>query len=153
VVGRPGTVACVYPAVTGYDATLMATATTDQNGDATTSSPVRAVVYGPGGDDAIRFQADGWSAKAPMPAGRQQFGAAGADGKVYVVGGTGSSPTTQIYDPGTDTWSTGADNLVYDPMMNVWQNKFDLAAASVNGKIYAVGGNSNSTRYATLDLY
>jgi len=55
-----------------------------------------------------------WTDLAPMITGvRGAAGAFGQDGRVYVIGGWNESAggpidTTQIYDPASNTWSTGA---------------------------------------------
>ena len=46
-----------------------------------------------------------WSEKAAMPHARNGFAAAGVNGKIYVTGGGDSS--LDIYDPATDSWSSG----------------------------------------------
>lgn len=42
----------------------------------------------------------------PMPAARAYHGCAALNGKLYVVGGSGTS-TVFVYDPATDAWSSG----------------------------------------------
>ena len=51
-----------------------------------------------------------WQPIAAPPFRRQYAGATGVDDKLMVIGGIGvkqSSTTTKIYDPDTDSWSTG----------------------------------------------
>ena len=62
--------------------------------------------------------------------------AATADGKIYVMGGrtAGAYSTvnvTEIYDPSTNSWTTGAP-LLYPVVA--------YASAVVNNKIYVIGG-------------
>ena len=57
-----------------------------------------------------------------------------ADGRVMVSGGVGKVATTDIFDPATDTWTTGA-NMVetrYAHSMTLMQD----------GRVLVVGGNS-----------
>lgn len=48
---------------------------------------------------------------APMPTAREHLGAVAVDGKVVVIGGrlVQNFGTVEIYDPATNTWSTGPD--------------------------------------------
>lgn len=68
-----------------------------------------------------------------MPTPRQSPGVAVLNGAVYVVGGIGArnTPVTEIYDPGTDFWSTG-------PALVVARDHFVLAEAG--GRLVAAGG-------------
>jgi hypothetical protein len=81
---------------------------------------------------------DIWTTRAPIPApaGYFGFGWVGAtNGKLYAIGGSSSAntglATLLIYDPSTDTWSTGASlpTGVYLPSV----------AATSDGKIYVFG--------------
>jgi N-acetylneuraminic acid mutarotase len=87
---------------------------------------------------------DRWTTGAPIPMARYAAAAAGINGKLYVAGGctmggnnicssttVGRATTLDIYDPGTNTWATGAPL----PTPRGW-----LAAAAINGKLYVVGG-------------
>jgi len=83
-----------------------------------------------------------WTTGTAMPTARNGLAAVAVNGKIYALGGSvpNSFPpivalnTLEIYDPPTDTWSvTGAAM----PTARV-----DLAAATVNAKIYAAGGGS-----------
>ena len=89
--------------------------------------------------------ADRWDTLAPIPAspatGRQVGGGlamAEANGKLVAFGGEwfegrggGVFAETWIYDPARDVWSAG-------PAMRT--PRHGLAAASVNGTVYAIGG-------------
>jgi N-acetylneuraminic acid mutarotase len=82
---------------------------------------------------------DTWTEKAPMPQPRQAMGTAlGADGRIYVVGGSqsfrGAVPldTVDIYDPRTDTWSPG-------PKLH-YARRGHAVVATPQGRIYAIGG-------------
>ena len=90
-----------------------------------------------------------WREIAAMPTKRGGGFATELGGKIYVIGGAGyhpgqkedvsisanvphrSVPTNEVYDPATNTWETRMP-------MNVPRNH--LAGATVNGKIYAIGG-------------
>lgn len=81
---------------------------------------------------------DKWSYRAPMPKPNESHDAVlGADGKIYVLGGSqghGEPPISDvfIYDPAIDTWKKG-------PQMQ--RPRSTLAAvATPDGKIYAIGG-------------
>jgi len=82
-----------------------------------------------------------WSPRAPMPLAVQSAGAAlGADGRIYVVGGTPrfSNPKpvarVQVYDPRTNTWSRG-------PSLRT-RRQGHAVVATPEGRIYAIGGTN-----------
>ena len=106
-----------------------------------------------------------WKTKSPMPTARDDLAAAVVDGKIYAMGGytppnlppgtftlRGSKEplgTVEEYDPSTDSWRTVADMPTA---------RCDLAAASVDGKIYAIGGSINivldfKTTLTTVEEY
>ncbi|MFT5049081.1 MAG: N-acetylneuraminic acid mutarotase/glucose/arabinose dehydrogenase [Chlamydiales bacterium] len=67
------------------------------------------------------------------------------DGKWYLIGGlSAGGGTVQIYDPGGDSWSTGA------PMS--WSGG-SIATGVVDGKIYAVGGVVGSSTVGNAAVY
>ena len=86
---------------------------------------------------------DTWATKAPLPTPRASLAATVVDGKIYTFGGidytgidgfggTGAAyDVVEIYDPATDTWTTGA------PMP---QTLGEAAIGAVGGKIYIVAG-------------
>jgi len=79
---------------------------------------------------------DMWTTKADMPTARGWASPSSAvvDGKIYVIGGWDGSKmilTVEEYDPVTDTWSRKVDMPT---------RREDIAACTVNGKIYAIGG-------------
>ncbi len=95
--------------------------------------------------------ADSWTARAPMPVGREMRGSNNAvvDGMLYAIGGNSKgycSNLNQAYDPKTDSWSTRA------PMPTP---RCHLAVVALDGLIYALGGtNTNgSIKYATVEVY
>jgi N-acetylneuraminic acid mutarotase len=88
-------------------------------------------VYDPG--------TNAWSTAASMPTARRFLAAAAVNGKIYAIGGgvAGAGDDTplnivEVYDPATNTWSAG-------PAMATARES--LAAASVNGRLYAIGGS------------
>jgi N-acetylneuraminic acid mutarotase len=92
---------------------------------------------------------DKWTTKTPMPTARSGFAIATYKNKIYVFGGTiGDSTTnssgftgiTQVYTPGTDTWTTKT---------SMPTPRADLSASVVNGKIYLIGGK----KYVEHDPY
>lgn len=81
---------------------------------------------------------DTWRARAPLPQKRALAGSAAVDGKIYVFGGARSFDldalavaTVDIYDPATDSWSTGADMPT---------PRGEMGVAALDGFIYTVGG-------------
>lgn len=86
-----------------------------------------------------------WTDKAAMPTPRFSFAIAVYDSKIYCIGGAATldyyqtgvgfnlSPVTEIYDPATDTWTTG------EPMPEA----SDGEASVVNGAIYVMSARSN----------
>jgi N-acetylneuraminic acid mutarotase len=89
-----------------------------------------------------------WRARAPMPTARGALAVGVIDGKIYAVGGKRDSRqdgegkhkekilnTLEVYDPVSDTWQT------LPPMPTPRDH---LAAAVVNGRLYAIGGRHGS---------
>lgn len=83
-----------------------------------------------------------WTQLASMPTARSQLAATfGPDGKLYAIGGEVPScsficlpnplGTVEVYDPSTNSWSTGP---------SLTTPRYGLAAVSMNGKVYALGG-------------
>ncbi|MDA2932434.1 hypothetical protein MYX19_04685 [Nitrospinae bacterium AH-259-F20] len=81
----------------------------------------------------------------PMPTPRSNLAAGVINGKLYVVGGSGSIlDTVEVYDPATDTWST--ETSMPTPRQR-------LAAAVIAGKLYAVGGDDAGGTLDTLEIF
>jgi len=85
-------------------------------------------------------ESDSWSDGAPMTAGTERGGGAAVvvDGRIHVVGGLRSGEEVAMHS-------------VYDPPSNSWSQLDDmptprdhLAAGSIDGVIYAVGGRNAS---------
>jgi N-acetylneuraminic acid mutarotase len=82
-----------------------------------------------------------WVTKAGMPTPRLSFGMAVANDKIYTIGG--------LAPDGTSRYKDSAVVEEYDPETDVWKSKASiprprhaLAAATVGGKIYAIGGDA-----------
>src|SRR5207247_2685806 len=88
------------------------------------------------------------STPAPRPTANYCLAVVTANGKIYASGGEAAGPplkvkgkiyatigpavsTVEVYDPATNTWSAAA------PMPTA---RSSLTAATVKGKIYAIGG-------------
>lgn len=99
-------------------------------------------------------QSNAWTTKAPMPHASGDLAVGVVNGILYAVGGQDhpqdESPPfnyLQAYDPATDTWSAKA------PMPTA---RRALAVAVSNGKLYAIGGQSDiltGTLVATVEAY
>jgi N-acetylneuraminic acid mutarotase len=101
----------------------------------TSSSPVIPAGYVAAGTQTV---GNVWFSMAPLPIPLGGLGAAAVNGKVYAMGGFGTtaySSTVEVYDPSSNTWSTAAS-------MPTARSLF--AAVAVNGRIYAMGGYSNT---------
>ncbi|MDQ1266385.1 MAG: hypothetical protein QG635_1537, partial [Bacteroidota bacterium] len=76
--------------------------------------------------------AQGWEQLATLSNAPNIPAMAAANGKIYVMSGTGSgTAVTHEYDPATDTWSNKAP---------IPQSTFWSTASEVGGKIYVMGG-------------
>ncbi len=87
-----------------------------------------------------------WTAKAPMPAPREDVGAVAFEGKMYVLGGTAGSDAqitrNEVYDPAADKWAALA------PMR---RGSHHLAVTQLDGKIYTFGGFTAAAHGASAD--
>jgi N-acetylneuraminic acid mutarotase len=74
-----------------------------------------------------------WRVLAEMPTPRSSPGVAALNGLLYVVGGIGArnTPVVEIYDPATDTWTSG-------PALGVARDHFVLVESG--GRLLAIGG-------------
>jgi N-acetylneuraminic acid mutarotase len=99
-------------------------------------------------------ETDSWETKTPMPTARSGLKANEVGGKIYLIGGwiesesssiTDKSNKAEIYDPGTDTWTTGSQ--IPTPVAG-------YASAVLDGKIYIISGvASGSTRTNLTQIY
>jgi N-acetylneuraminic acid mutarotase len=92
-----------------------------------------------------------WVSKAPMQEARSGLGVAVVNGKIYAIGGAGStgfSCVNEEYDPVTDTWAFKAP-------MPTPRSAFGIAV--YENKIYCIGGyaiiNSLGTATAVNEVY
>lgn len=94
-----------------------------------------------------------WDSVAPMPLGRQAIAATmGPDGLIYIMGGSSNwlygdygSSSVYYYDPFANRW--GSASILPYPV------KYAGAAALDDGRIFMVGGNSETTiSLATISL-
>jgi len=145
---------------------------------------------------------DTWTTKSPIPYGVYSHSSVVVDNRIYVLSGQSSSPgnngpdkgpLNQIYDPETDTWTSGAPppqpahrsgavvtssvltpkriyviggqvgfmdasniNQVYDPQTDTWSTgtsmptaRQGLGVAVVNNLIYAIGGSFPANGFST----
>ncbi|MEK7765146.1 MAG: hypothetical protein AAB368_02810, partial [bacterium] len=69
---------------------------------------------------------------------------AAANNRVYIIGGGGGPNITTEYNPGTDT---------YAGKLNMPTMRYELSAATVNGKIYALGGTIGGPALNTVEEF
>lgn len=95
-------------------------------------------------------ETDTWQTKTPMPTARYGLEANVVDGKIYLIGGwiqsessskVDKSAQVNIYDPLTDTWTTGT------PMPTAVA---EYASAVMDGKIYIISGVASGTTITNL---
>ncbi|MBY6006217.1 hypothetical protein KUV62_20000 [Salipiger bermudensis] len=87
---------------------------------------------------ALPSDAAGWQERAPMPTPRGFFGTAAIGQEIYAIGG---STLMRERDPAlaiVEIYDTVADRWRYAPPLQV--PRADLAASTVDGRIYAIGG-------------
>ncbi len=99
--------------------------------------------------EAYDPETDTWTRHADMPTPRNALSTVVVEGKIYAIGGWGFDrpaagwasldptvgatdfSTVEVYDPRTDTWTTGADMPT---------PRSHMAMSAVDGTIYAIGG-------------
>ena len=111
-------------------------------------APVLSIV--PAGAATPLSATNSWASVASMSTARLRPAAvAGADGRIYVLGGgsiTGGLATVEAYTPGTNTWTSVAP-------MSTARSEF-AAATGTDGRIYALGGRSaDGTVLSTVEVY
>ncbi len=91
--------------------------------------------------------------KAPLPLKRHHFGVAAAGGTVYAIGGcTGEKETdphnpvqnVDAFDPATGKWT---------PRANLPEPRRNLAAVTVEGRIFVIGGSDSGTQPKPVLVY
>jgi N-acetylneuraminic acid mutarotase len=126
-----------------------------------TSSPVNGIIYaiggGAGGNQCVLTGAveaydpatDSWRAKTAMPTARSGAATDVINGEIYVVGAPSSArrPTNSLRSLG----SIRPDLRYVDDLGSYAEPRWDLVAASANGKLYAIGGWDPVSRNA-LDV-
>ncbi len=114
-----------------------------------------AAALGAGGGRGVRVEARAptdrdapgrWQSRTTMTWGRQEVAVVALGGKVYVIGGFGSTrdpgDIVEVYDPATDVWRTVAPLPI--PIHHA-------AAAVVDGRLFVVGGYTGGrVRWTTL---
>ncbi len=88
----------------------------------------------------------GWLSVSNLPAARGYLTAASVNGKIYAIGGDGSSgyqSTVYVYDPSQPTQG-------WRSVSNLPAARGYLAAASVNGKLCAIGGSGSGGCQSTV---
>ncbi len=127
-----------------------------------TATDLNGLIYAIGGYDfsgppfalnrAERYDPsrDFWDPLPDMPTRRQEpAGAAGTDGRIYVMGGTDTSFQTiavaEVFDPVTSMWTAVAP-------MQTPRTGFG-AAAGPDGRIYVFGGYTGDAYVNTAEVY
>lgn len=129
------------------------------SGTAAATDPLTGKVYSVGGQIQQTYDAPptalsyvytpstgSWTRLPDMGFTRQLPQAAFLNGKLYVTGGrstNGTGADLEVYDPGLNRWSFGAS--IPKPYLGA-------GTATVNGKMYVVGGCTDSTGCGTTDV-
>lgn len=97
-----------------------------------------------------------WTTKASMPTARLFLQGAAANGLLYAVGGhngTRNTPIVEAYNPASNLWSTVAS--LNAPNYGGDTGRYQGSAVGVNGKVYMMGGWTNSPPLPsnTLSIY
>lgn len=95
-----------------------------------------------------------WAEMAPLAVSRSAFAAAVVDGRILAIGGLSRPPlsgsflvaTVEQYDPATNVWS---------PRASLPTARHRIAAATLGGRVYVVGGLTGSEfePLATVESY
>ena len=105
-------------------------------------------------NEAYDPSTDSWEVKTPMPTARHHHSAAVVGEKLYVIGGRyGLAYANHIFN-NTDA------NEMYDPVQNKWHtvaaiptSRSGATAATVNGSIYVLGGETKNYPTETQHTY
>ena len=91
---------------------------------------------------------DSWKLKSPMPTGREDFGSAILNNKIYCFGGIENFKTPlkvlEIYDPVKDKWDINKKEMPDCKLLGDF-------GVSFRGKIYAIGASSSMDNYPILN--
>lgn len=94
---------------------------------------------------------DAWTSRAPLPVGRDHLAlvADAASGKLYAFGGrigtyAHNTDYVDAYDPATDTWAERS---------RMPTARSGIAAASVSGTIYVIGGENPRGVFTQVEAY
>ncbi|HLH23576.1 MAG TPA: kelch repeat-containing protein [Chloroflexota bacterium] len=94
---------------------------------------------------------DQWARRASLPTARGAPAAVALDGRLYAIGGERRMP-----GGGPDDYESVADVAAYDPAADRWETlpplhhpRNHLAAAVIDGRIYAVGGRDGTSLLLT----
>jgi hypothetical protein len=93
-------------------------------------------------NEAFRATDGVWVARTDMPTARGSAGAASVGGKIYVIGGREFPDflaTVEVYDPATDTWSTGPSlpAVCEAPAVGLLGEEIHVAGGYANGQTTA----------------
>src|SRR6266567_1100522 len=91
---------------------------------------------------------DTWSAVAQLPSARSDLAAVAHGGKIFVFGGcndTGVTDEVDMYDPQTNTWTTGLA-----PMPT---KRASLVAGHSGNQVYAIGGTDGVSASNANEVY
>jgi N-acetylneuraminic acid mutarotase len=110
--------------------------------------------------------ANTWTVLSSMPTPRYALGAAAVNGLIYAIGGTvfcNGNPypanTVEIYNPTTNTWSTGTPmpngNTINcsSPTFTFTSGLSGIAASLINGEVYVTGGNGTGNQITNGQTY
>jgi N-acetylneuraminic acid mutarotase len=96
-----------------------------------------------------------WEAKAPMLTARSSLQGAALNGLLYAIGGNNGhdTPIVEAYNPATNAWSTVAS--LNQTNYGGDTGRYAGSAVAVNGKVYMMGGWTNSPPLPsnTLSIY
>lgn len=131
---------------------------------ASVSADVNGIIYVIGGstiinnsgyayatNEAYDPSTDSWTTKTKMPVAIHGASAVVVNGKIYVIGGATisngayyRSNKVYMYDPLTDSWTQKT---------NMPTARDLLSTVVVDGKIYAIGGHTDSSILSTVEMY
>lgn len=81
-----------------------------------------------------------WATLPAMPAPRADLASAAYGGKLYLFGGYNTVEPSHVLTPYADTWAYNPATQTYDSLAPMPTARWGLAAASLDGFIYVMGG-------------